>query len=109
MVAGERPTAGIGAVASGREPDDDERSIVRAERRDRPTEVAGIGRAHLIEEGDQPCAATAAGIVRGRRRGFWQNVGSLRGGHAMGANPSMPVGRRPRRVAAPTIACSEAP
>ncbi len=76
VVSRERPSAGIGAMASRRQPHDDERGVARTERRDRATEVRRRNRAHLVEERHQPRAAPAARVVCGGNRGFWQNAGS---------------------------------
>ena len=39
--------------------------VARAERRHRPAEVAGMRRAHVVEERREPRAAPAVGVVGG--------------------------------------------
>src|SRR5207249_11621434 len=96
-LAGEGPAARVRAVHSRREPDDHQRGIVDAERRDRPAEVAGIRLAHATEERREPGAAAAIGIVRRPHRGFWQNVDGFHGGQAYhGGWPPLSARRRLR-------------
>ena len=64
MVAGERSPGGIRAVQAGREPDDDEARVLRAEGCDGPAEVGRLGFAHLVEKAGEASAAPTCGIVR---------------------------------------------